>query len=492
MKTKLVLWGTNAQDDRVLIAMQLRAADNKVDIWTFPEAIASPEFAQQMLNDWRNDVPDITFPDGGARIERELTVAESLLPEDLRVERADIINRAQSEWHFIVLSTKLHENYKSELAELKDKVSQMTEYSGEVWESLKGFWNKVQEQVRDRNLFREHADVLRDSTNGLFDDLKQMRSSLSHEFEDNSKSLYARFNTMLDDIEKKVTIGIQRFPDIFDDLKKTQSDFRGQKLTRDHSNEIWNRIDTMFKVVKEKKFGNNAINDTSATERLARRYEGLIGAIDKMQDSIDRDQEELDFQTTRVNNSQGQLEAQIRQAKINMILDRVKSKEEKLNEMLATKIDIESKMNNLKEKEAKKAIVNETTKVEKVATPPQQESSRPVKATENGSTAAPTASIPAVAVALATPSVIASQIVETPVTEEGDEAPTRIAADVIETPAIVEAVATPDVVAVETSAIVESVALPAVIATEIGGDAEMVNIAANANAAVEAVENAVA
>ncbi len=369
MKTKLVLWGNNASDERVLIAMQLRADDNKVDIWTFPETIASPEFAQKMLNEWRNDAIEVAFPDGAAHVERELTVAESLLPDDLKVERTDIVQRAQTEWHFIVLSTKLHENYKSELADLQDKVGQLTEYSGEVWESLKGFWNKVQEQVRDRNLFREHADVLRDNTNVLFEELKQKRSTLTNEFESNSKSLFERFNSALDEIEKKVEQGIQRFPDIFEDLKKTQSNFRDQKLMRDHSNEIWQRIDNMFKVVKEKKFGNNAINDTSATERLTRRYEGLIGAIDKMQDSIDRDKEELNFQTKRVAATQGQLEAQIRQAKINMIQERIKSKEEKLNEMLTTKDDVETKMTNVKEKEAKKEAAAEVaeTKVAAVA-----------------------------------------------------------------------------------------------------------------------------
>ena len=336
MKTKLVLWGANAQSERVLIAMQLRSADNKVDIWTFPEAITTPDFAQQMLNDWRNDAPEIAFPEGFTKIERELTVAESILPDDLKAERPDIIQRAQTEWHFIVLSTKLHESYKSELAEINDKVTQLTEYSGEVWNSLKGFWTKVQEQVRERNLFREHADVLRDTTNVLFEEMKQKRTTLSNEFEGNSSAIYAKFNEVLDEIEKKVEQGINRFPSVFEDLKKTQSQFRDQKLTKDHSNEIWTRIDTLFKTVKEKKFGTNAINDGTAGDRHLRRLEGLIGAIDKMQYSIDRDQEELDFQAKRVSNSQGQLEAQIRQAKINMVSERIKSKVEKLNEMLAT------------------------------------------------------------------------------------------------------------------------------------------------------------
>ncbi len=354
MKSKLVLWGTNAQDERVLIAMQLRAEDNKVDIWLFPEAIASPDFSQQMLTEWRNGA-DVAFPEGATHIERELSVADSLLPDDIKVEKTDIINRAQGEWHFIVLSTKLHAAYKSELAELEDKVTKMADYSGEAWDMLKGFWNKVQDQVKERNLFREHGDELRDATNGLFSHLKNMRTSVMNEFEENSKTWYAQFNTILDEIEQRVEKGIKGFPDAFDQLKQTQNKFRDQKMTREHSNDLWNRIDGLFKTVKEKKFGTNAINDSSATERLTRRYEGLIGAVDKMQDSIDRDTQDLEYQRKRVEQSEGQLEAQLRQAKITMIQDRVKSKQEKLNEMLATKADVEVKIANLKEREAREA-----------------------------------------------------------------------------------------------------------------------------------------
>jgi hypothetical protein len=152
-------------------------------------------------------------------------------------------------------------------------------------------------------------------------------------------------------VEQRIESGIQRFPELFDKLKHTQAQFRDQKLTRDHSNELWTRIDVLFKNLKEKRFGNDATNEGNPTDRMAKRLEGLITAVDKMQNSIDRDRDELNFQKKRVASSEGQLEAQIRQAKINMILDRVKSKEEKLNEMMATKQDVESKMVSFRAKE---------------------------------------------------------------------------------------------------------------------------------------------
>jgi hypothetical protein len=377
MKTKIVLWGTNAQDERVLIALQLLAAENKVRVYTFPESLATPEFSNKLMNDWRNSKEDGDALEGGTLLETDLSITESILPEDLKVERGDLIQRAQTEWHFIVLSTKLHENYKSELADLEDKVGQLAHFSGEVFESLKGFWGKVQDQVRDRNLFREHADVLRDTTNNLFEELKQKKSALSTEFEENSKTIYAKFNEVLDEIEKKIENGIQRFPEIFEDLKKTQADFKGQKLTRDHSNEVWNRMDTLFKNVKEKKFGSNNSNpqfnnqDGTSSERLSRRNDGLDSAIEKMKENIKRDKEDLNFQQKRVDSSYGQLEAQLRQAKINMILERIKSKETKLNEMLATKNEVESKLTRVKEKEERKAAETpkENAKVEVAVAP---------------------------------------------------------------------------------------------------------------------------
>ncbi len=93
MKSKLVLWGTTEQNDRVLIAMELRAEDNKVHTWLFPEGIASPEFSQQMVNDWRNGAT-VAFPEGFTHTATDLSMTDTLIPEGITVERPELVQRA--------------------------------------------------------------------------------------------------------------------------------------------------------------------------------------------------------------------------------------------------------------------------------------------------------------------------------------------------------------------------------------------------------------
>jgi hypothetical protein len=342
MKTRIVMWGSNEKDQKVLIAIALKAEDNVVDIYTFPFESTTEEFYNLMLNEWRES-HEVPFPEGYTHIVRPLTAADSLLPAELKVDRSDIIQRAQTEWHFVVLSNKLYQSFLNELKEIKDKLSGADNYKNQLWEEMKETWEKVQKNIFDKTLMREHGQQLREMTNDIFTQLKDMRKNLDSEADRVSREVADKFNATLDQVEEKIKGGLGLQP-LFNDLKRLQGEFKDAELSRGDRAKIWKRIDNAFKAVKEKKFGEKSTRDTSALDRLNRRYEGLLSAIDKMEKSIRRDDKDKHFQDDRIEHAEGQLEAQIRMAKLKMIDERVNSKNEKLAEMLKTKAELDERI----------------------------------------------------------------------------------------------------------------------------------------------------
>ncbi|MDX1911726.1 MAG: hypothetical protein SFV22_09595 [Saprospiraceae bacterium] len=354
MKNKLVIWSKNAENEKVLVALELLADTSKVKVYTFPETIAEEAFVQKMMNEWRDGKEEVVFPDGYETIERELSITESLLPDHLKVDRPDIIQRAQTEWQFAVLSAKLHASYQQELAEFKEKIEKLSAYDGKIFTSLRAFWDKVQAQSRERNLFRQHADDLRDGINTLFEQLKGMRDRLNAEFMDASQSVADRFNKALDEIEERIAAGGSKLNTVFEELKKMQREYHGARMSNEHRNQLWERIDAAFKKAKERKFGPDA-NAGSVAERTDRRLASLDEAIKRLEESLRRDDEELAFQRKKVNATEGQLEAQIRSAKIKMIEERAAGKRDRLAELTKARADVQRQANSAQEREARAA-----------------------------------------------------------------------------------------------------------------------------------------
>ncbi len=346
MKTRIVMWGTNTLEEKVLIAISLRANDNVVDIYTFPFESTTEEFYNLLLNEWRES-HEVPFPESHTHIERPLTAADSILPEHLKVDRMDLIQRAQTEWHFIVLSNKLYQAFHTELQDIREKIKGADNYKNQLWEEMKDTWERIQKNIFDKTLLRDHGQQLREMTNAIFTELKNMRKELDSEADRISGEYAHKFNAKLDEVEAKIKSGLGLQP-LFNDLKRMQAEFRDAQLSRGDRSKIWKRMDNAFKAVKEKKFGDKGPRDNSALDRLNRRYDGLMSAIDKMEKSIRRDEKDKHFQDDRIANTEGQLEAQIRMAKLKMIDERLQSKHEKLAEMVKTKTELEERINREK------------------------------------------------------------------------------------------------------------------------------------------------
>lgn len=363
MKTKVVLWGENASNEKILLAMELLERENKVMLYVFPLEVATEQFYQSMLDNWREGKP-VDFPQPHQVIERALSVSESLLPEDIKVERTDLITRAQAEWHFVVLSAKLYEMYKTELDELKDKIDQLSDYDDKLWTEAKNFWAKVQDQVRDQNLFKEHSAILKERTNILFDKLKDLKKNLQNEFEKTSAEVSAKFMEEIKEIEDKLEKGLGLKP-LFEQMKSIQERYYKAQMTKEHRKSVWDKLDGTFKALKDKKpagAGNNREMDKS---RLQARYDGLVETLSKMEKSIQRDKQDLDFQVKKIEQTDGQLEMQIRKAKLKMLEERITSKNEKLQDMYKVKKELEDRMNRDEQRKFTEEKRNEAKEVVK-------------------------------------------------------------------------------------------------------------------------------
>lgn len=359
MKTKIVLWGKTEKDEKVLVAVELVEAENLVRTYVVPENEATEVFYNRMLNEWRFDT-EIEFPDGTHHFDKQLTLTEDILPEGLKVDRQDLIIRAKTEWHFVVLSKKLYDLYDAELEDFKEKIDKLSEFDNGVWEELKGFWSKVQTQIHDKNLFRKHIDNLRKKTDDAFRNMKDLKKQAEKELREESKKHYAKFSDIMDNMEEKIEGGLGLQP-LFEELKDIQEKFKKTNFSREHRRQLWERIDKSFKTIKNKRYGSSS-EDRSPLARLQRRYDGLLGAIEKMERSIARDKREINQQDKHASSSLGQLELEIRKVKMSMVEERIQSKEEKLKDMMKTKTMLEGRLESEKNKEEKRKQFEEAKK----------------------------------------------------------------------------------------------------------------------------------
>ncbi len=336
MKNNIVFWGADELDRRILVAARLRAKDNKVDFWTFPEKQVNAAFADKMFGDWEELEPS-EFPEGYVHIERDISSSE-LLPENIKTDNTELVMRAEKEWFVKVLVQRLYEMLDAEVSALHEQVMSLTEYDKTLWDSCKNYWEKIMSHNQERNITRDQAIELRGKVNASFERLKGLLDNTNKAYEEEAQANFFQINKRLEEIKQELEKNPNGSRNVFNQLKQIQEEAKVLKLNRPNRNEIFNTLNELFESSKN-------ISRSSVNEKINHRIAGLEDAIHKMQKSLDFDLRDVEYINKRNNSSSvSQLEFKLSKAKLDMLQHKIDSKKVKLDEMNKLLLDLKKEV----------------------------------------------------------------------------------------------------------------------------------------------------
>ncbi len=351
MRNRIVLWGQEKEGNRTFVTLELDKENKEVIGHAIPADKLTQDMESQLVGAWRNG-EDVTFPPEAQQFKNPLTVSGAIVPDTIQIENTNILNRAQAEWNFYLMSQKLVDHFASELEELAGKIEKLGTYDKNLWEELKAFWSKVQAQVSEHNINRDQSKSLKQKVNVLFDKMKAWRKADDDRFKQISQENINMLSEKVRVIEQKVADGLSLQP-LFNELKTVQAEMKNLRLSQKHRNSIWSQIDTLFKKVKELRFGDQS-EENKPLERLNKRLAGLMVVIEKMNNSIAYDERELKKIQSLLDQNSGQFQNELRKAKLKLIEERLNSKTNKLEDMHKTREHVENRIEKEKAKEAKR------------------------------------------------------------------------------------------------------------------------------------------
>jgi uncharacterized coiled-coil DUF342 family protein len=384
MSQRHVFSGHDEHDVPVWVAMSLHLREKQVEFLLYPKAALDAEQTRALREDWAAG-KEVALPGEPARLTQSAE-GDHLLPETLRADEPEMLRRVQNEWTLKLLSYKLYESIGDEVTNLQATLQQAGGYSQALWDKAKQTWDQVGNHAQDFNLSKKHAGELRDRLNGLFNELKKLREEGQDQLSEASASLRVQYEQRLGELKGAMEEGKAKVNQLFDQLKGLQKEVKDAQLTHRDRRKLWRDLDGAFNRLKEEK-------QQLWHSHLANRITGLEKAVERMQSSIDRDRRQIDFEARKLEGGRiGQLEHQLRQTRLKVMEDRIRSKEEKLADMHRT-------LQNLRKKEAAQRKAAEKRQAEEAAAAQakaeadaaaaQAKAAAPVEGSASGEDAAP-------------------------------------------------------------------------------------------------------
>ncbi len=346
MNTRLVMWGEIGTDRKALIAINLEEETAKIHIYAFPREEVTKEVQDGLFVEWKNG-GEFTFPENAIHWEIDAN-SDTILPEDVKVERLDIVLQSQHKWGKKLMSSKINQLLTDEVKLLEEKASVVAEYDQSLWDKAKAQWEKIASYQKKNEISWEQTSVLKDKINTVFEALKAVKR-INNENEDQANAVLVKsYFKRIEDLQAKLIYNDQ-WKYIFDELKKIQAELKDASIRWNHKRNLYNQVNAIFDDLRKYRM-------TEIISKTKERINQLTKILDGLKDSIARDNESYQMQVDKMQHyTRGKLSNEELQSRFGFILERTKEKETKAEGIKQTiaqlKADIEKEKKQQQERE---------------------------------------------------------------------------------------------------------------------------------------------
>ena len=362
MNTRLVLWGEIGTDRKALVAIHLEEETTKIHIHAFPKEEVTKEVQDALFVEWKNG-GEYMFPDNAIHWEIDAN-SDTILPEDVKVDRLDVVLQSQHKWGKKLMSSKINQLLTDEVKLLEEKASVVAEYDQSLWDKAKTQWEKIASYQKKNEISWEQTSVLKDKVNTVFEALKAVKR-INHENEDQANIAFVKnYYKRIEELQSKLIYNDQ-WKYIFDELKKIQAELKDVAIRWNHKRNIYNQVNAIFDDLRKYRM-------TEIVSKTQNRISQLTKIVDGLKDSIARDNESYQMQIEKMQHyTRGKLSVDELKSRFGDFLNRTKEKETKVEGIKETIAQLKNEIE--KEKKQQEARVQQKLKREQDETAKQQE-----------------------------------------------------------------------------------------------------------------------
>jgi tetratricopeptide (TPR) repeat protein len=339
------MWGEIGTDKKALITIQLEEIATNIIIHAFPKEEVSKELQDALFVEWKNG-GEFAFPETAY----QWTVSaneDNILPENIRVERPEIVTQTQRKWSRKLMSFKVNQLLNEETDLILQNVESLNEYDQSLWDKAKQQWNKIADYQKKGEISWEQTTLLKEKINQAFDALKAVKRINSEHDDEKSHHLFKSFHAEIDQLQSRL-IYPDEWKKIFDRLIKMQEELKTVGIKWSGKKKLYDKINEIYEALKK-------YRSTEFINRNTVRIKQLKQVLSGLHDAVAREKDNYDMQVNKMHHyTRGRLHLDEIKKQFNYILDRINDKEQKIKSITKSIKDLEKEIHKEQHRQEQK------------------------------------------------------------------------------------------------------------------------------------------